>query len=115
MHKDSKIEMTTLIQILEKLRVKKFDKEFRMTEEGITAGNQKFYEPEELKIIRTYRFEGDSDPADNAVLYVIEANDGLIGYTLDVYGADGNQYEGFDDFLRKIVVEEREEQQIFID
>ena len=115
MHKDSKIEMTTLIQILEKLRVKKFDKEFRMTEEGFTAGNQKFYEPEELKIIRTYRFEGDSDPADNSVLYVIEANDGLVGYTLDVYGADGNQYEGFDDFLRKIVVEEREEQQIFID
>lgn len=115
MQEEPKIEMTTLTQILEKLRLKKFDKEFRMTDEGFTAGNQKFYEPEDLKIIRTYRFEGESDPADNCVLYILEANDGLIGYTMDVYGADGNQCEGYDDFLRKIVVEEREEQQIFRD
>jgi hypothetical protein len=58
---DQKIEMTTLSTVLEKLRDKKFDKEFQMTSEGFTPGNNKYYTPEDLKIIRTYRFEGDSD------------------------------------------------------
>ena len=112
---DDKIEMTTLSSILEKLRLKKFDSEFKMTEEGFTAGNKKNYNPDDLKIIRTYRFEGESDPSDNAILYLIEANDGLIGYSLDAYGAYSDQPEGYDDFIRKVPVSEREEQEIFKD
>ena len=110
---EDKIEMTTLSHILEKLRLKKFDNEYKMTEEGFTAGNKKIYNPEDLKIIRTYRFEGESDPSDNSILYLIEANDGLIGYSLDAYGAYSDQPEGYDDFIRKIPVQERTEQQIF--
>ena len=34
-------EMTTVTSVLEKLRVKKHDKEFRMSPEGFTAGNGK--------------------------------------------------------------------------
>ena len=44
-------EMTTVTSVLEKLRVKKSDKEFRMTTEGFTAGTGKYYKPEDLKII----------------------------------------------------------------
>ena len=113
---DDKIEMTTITSVLEKLRVKKFDNEFRMTEEGFTPGNKKFYEPQDLKIIRTYRFEGESDPSDNSVIYLIEAFDGLVGYSLDAYGVYSDHDEdGYDDFIRKIPVDERDEQQIFQD
>lgn len=112
---DDKIEMTTLSHILEKLRLKKFDNEFNMTEEGFTAENKKIYNPDDLKIIRTYRFEGESDPSDNAILYLIEANDGLIGYSLDSYGAYSDQPQGYDDFIRKVLVSERDEQEIFKD
>lgn len=113
---DNKIEMTTLSSVLEKLRIKKFDNEFRMTEEGFSPGNKKVYEPTDLKIIRTYRFEGDSDPSDNAVIYLIEGNDGIIGYSLDAYGVySDHEDDGYDDFIRKIQVEERDEQQIFQD
>lgn len=113
---EDKIEMTTLTSVLEKLRVKKMDNEFSMTEDGFGIGNNKFYQPEDLKIIRNYRFEGDSDPSDNAVLYLIEANDGLIGYSLDAYGAySDHEGDGYDDFIRKVKVDEREEQQIFAD
>jgi len=111
-----KNEMTTVTSVLEKLRVKKHDQEFRMTPEGFTPGNKKYYQPEELKIIRTYRFEGDSDPSDSSVIYVIEANDGLIGYSIDAYGVYSDHGDdGYDDFIRKVPVEEREEQQIFQD
>jgi hypothetical protein len=113
---EQKTLMTTVTSVLEDLRIKKQDREFRMTPEGFTPGNDKYYQPEDLKIIRTYRFEGESDPADSSVIYLIEANDGLIGYSMDSYGAySDHENDGYDDFIRKIPVEERDEQQIFQD
>lgn len=107
-------EMTTLTHILEKLRVKRYDNEFIMTPSGFDVGKGKAYAPEELKIIKPYRFEGDSSPDDSCVLYVIEANDGLIGYTMDAYGVYSNHTDdGYDEFLTKIPVENRDEQMIF--
>ncbi len=113
---ENKIEMTTVSSVLEKLRLKKFDNEFKMTPEGFTSGNKKYYQPEDLKIIRTYRFEGESDPSDSSIIYLFEANDGLIGYSLDAYGVySDHEDDGYDNFIRKISVDERDEQQIFAD
>ncbi len=110
----NKTEMTTLSSVMEKLRIKRLDKEFRMTPEGFTPGNSKCYTPDQLKIIKTYRFEGDSDPGDSSIIYLIEANDGLRGYSLDAYGVYSDHIdEIYDDFIRKIPVEERDEQQLF--
>lgn len=108
-------EMTTLSSILEKLRLQKMDHEFRWTREGFTAGKGKIYLPEELTIIKTYRFEGDSDPAESSILYLIEANDGLTGYSLDAYGMYSNHddEEGYDNFIRQLKVENRDDQLIF--
>ena len=106
-------QMTTLSGVMEKLRLKKQDKEFRMTKNGFGT-EAKTYRPDELVIIKTYRFEGASDPGDNSILYLMEANDGSIGYTIDAYGVySNNDGEGYDDFIRKIPVQERTEQQIF--
>lgn len=113
---DNPSEMTTISHIMEKLRLKRQDNEFIMTPEGFTAGKGKYYQPEDLKIIKTYRFEGDSNPDDAAIIYVIEANDGLIGYSLDSYGVYSNhEDEMYDDFIRKLNVEDRDEQLIFND
>jgi len=103
-------EMTSLSQILEKLRIRRQDNEFAMGEAGFAAPNGKVYQPEELKIIKTYRFEGDSNPSDAAILYVIEANDGLIGYSVDSYGAFSNHTPAYDDFIKRIPVEDRADQ-----
>lgn len=109
-------EMTTVTSVLEKLRIKKRDKEFRMTPEGFTAGTGKYYNPEDLKIIKTYRFEGESDPSDSSIIYILEATDGLVGYSMDAYGVySDHEDDGYDDFIRKINVEERDDQQIFQD
>ena len=113
---ETKIPMTTVSSVLEKLRQKKMDNEFQISAEGFTASNNKFYQPQDLKIIRTYRFEGDSDPSDNSIIYLIEANDGLIGYSLDAYGVYSDHGDdGYDNFIRQIPVDEREEQHIFAD
>ena len=115
--KDEKDEMTTLAAVLEKLRMRKADNEFRWTPEGFTAGKGKVYQPEDLEILKTYRFEGESDPADSSILYVIEAKDHLIGYSLDAYGmySDHADEEGYDNFIRKIPVKNHPEEQILAD
>lgn len=110
----TKVEMTTLSSVLEKLRLKKQDNEFRMMDKGFGSEKGKCYQAGELKIIKTYRFEGESDPGDSSILYVIEANDGKIGYSLDAYGVYSNHEDArYDDFIRKIPMEERDEQVIF--
>lgn len=110
-----KDEMTTLSQIMEKMRLKNVDAEFRLENGSFTAGKGKTYSAEELTIVKTFRFEGDSDPSDSSILYIIEANDGLKGYSLDAYGVYSNhdEEEGYDNFIRQIKVNEREDQLSF--
>ena len=108
-------KMATLSQVLEKLRLRKLDNEFRWENGQFTAGKGKTYSPEDLAIVKTFRFEGDSNPSDSSILYIIEANDGLMGYSIDSYGVYSNHddEDGYDNFVRKINVEDRDEQLFF--
>lgn len=105
--------MRTLSQVLEKLRIRKQDNEFRFVDGKFEAPSGKKYLSSELRIIKTYRFEGDSDPSDSSVIYLIEAFDNLIGYSIDAFGVYSNHEEGYDDFIREIPVEEKDEEVIF--
>ncbi|MCS3530339.1 hypothetical protein [Chryseobacterium sp. JUb7] len=109
---DNLDRMTTLSQVMSKLAERGIHREFRMNEhcEMKFENSEKNYHPDELTILKTYRFEGDSNPDDNAVLYVLKDTSGNIGMIIDSYGADSN-YPGeeFDKFLRDIPVQESEE------
>lgn len=97
--------MKTLSQVMAILAKRGVTKEFRMNEKNEMKldNGEKNYQSEDLEIAKTYRFEGDSNPGDNAVLLALKAKDGNVGYILDSYGAESN-YSGeeFDDFLRRI-------------
>lgn len=103
--------MTTLSGVLDVLKLRGYDHEFRLTEKGKLQylGDERIFEPKDFKIIRTYRFEGESNPSDAAVLYLLENREGFIGYIINAYGAY-DDYEGdvFDDFIRQLPVEERD-------
>jgi len=107
--------MNTVSEIIEKLRTKNMDAEFRWSPEGFHAGKSKFYQPSDLEIIKVYRFEGMSDPSDTAIIYVIESKDGLIGYSLDAYGVySDHEYEaGYDNFIRQISERDHNGQLLF--
>ncbi|PIF43945.1 hypothetical protein CLU96_0869 [Chryseobacterium sp. 52] len=104
--------MTTLSQVMKTLAERGIHREFRMNAncEMKFENSEKVYQPSELTILKTYRFEGDSNPDDSAVLYVVRDNAGNRGMIIDSYGADSN-YPGekFDEFLRDIPVQESEE------
>ena len=109
-----KDEMNTLSQVMNKLSSKGYDKEFRWTTNGFCA-EDKCFQPDQLTIVKAYRFEGESDPSDMSILYLIKSNDGFIGYSLDAYGVYSNHddEEGYDNFIRKIPVKDNEDQLLF--
>jgi hypothetical protein len=82
-----KIEMTTLVSCTNRLTQEGFTENFVPKKTGIEAPSSgKLYVPSEVKIVNFYRFEGESDPADNSVVYAIEAADGTKGLLIDAYG-----------------------------
>ncbi len=45
------------------------------------------YDPDEVHLDETFRFEGQSNPADMSILYAISLPDGEKGQLVDSYGA----------------------------
>ncbi|MEW6468885.1 MAG: hypothetical protein AB1458_08175 [Bacteroidota bacterium] len=83
----TKKEMDTLVTCLNLLNQSGFDKQFKATKDGLQElSSMKVYRPENIKVLNFYRFEGISDPADNAILYAIETDDGTRGTLVDAYG-----------------------------
>jgi hypothetical protein len=82
-----KTEMSTLTSCTNHLLHEGYTENFVPKNEGIEAPSTgKIYIPNEVRIVSFYRFEGESDPADNSILYAIEANDGTKGLLVDAYG-----------------------------
>ena len=84
---DSTTQMQTLSEATNKAAEKGFKESFKVVGKGLTTDEQKFYTPEEVKISNFFRFEGYSDPMDNAILYLIETSDNVKGTLIDAYGA----------------------------
>ena len=65
----------------------------KVTKQGLyVESKDKTYNPTEVKIIDFYRFEGQSDPADSAIMYVVETIDGAKGTLIDAYGAYADEH-----------------------
>jgi hypothetical protein len=69
-----------------------YTENFTITDQGLESfTNHCNYKPEEVEVVNFFRFEGESDPSDNAILYVIETNDGKKGTLVDSYGTYNDQ------------------------
>lgn len=54
----------------------------------ICQGNQ--FNANDFEIVEVYRFEGNTDPADEAVVYAIESKKGDKGILVNGYGPSGD-------------------------
>lgn len=80
--------MKSLASCVNQMKEEGYKEDFQVTKKGLTTYSETtFYKPEQIKIENFYRFEGESDPGDNTVLYVIETDDGTKGTLVDGYGA----------------------------
>ncbi len=88
--------MKSLSSLTNKMVLNGYDDDFKITDRGLKSlKTEKLYQPDQINIINFFRFEGQSDPNDNTIMYVIETTDGLKGTLIDAYGpyADRNLSE----------------------
>lgn len=104
--------MTPLSQVMNKLAARGYGEEITIKKEGAILGKREspVYRPEDLTIVRNYRFEGESDPADMSVLYAIETKDGQKGFLLNAYGTYSDQDAVYyDAFILDVPINEKAE------
>lgn len=77
--------------------------DFKAKEASIIAlYSKKEFQPDDLKIVKSFRFEGMSNPADSSLLLAIVANDGTKGTLVMSYSAEHAQNEAL---IQKILYE----------
>ena len=67
------------------LKNRGYNMDFNLSENCLVCHEDKF-DVDDFEIVEFYRFEGDSDPADEAVVYAIESNKGQKGILVNGYG-----------------------------
>ncbi len=93
---------STLTEAISDLKKSGFTEDLNLCEEGIENKKLKrIHCSKDFNVVKYYRFEGMSNPADNMVPYVIETSDGDKGLLIDAYGAySGNIPKDIIDKLR---------------
>lgn len=80
-------EMKTLVSSLNSLVQKGYTEDYKANDAGLKAlKTGKVYQPDQVKVVDFYRFEGPSDPADESILYAIETDDCGKGTLVDAFG-----------------------------
>lgn len=82
----------TLSEATNELTKEGFKENFRSGKTKIIGNNSgKEYNPEDLSIVCTCRFDGMTNPEDDSVVFALEATDGNKGTLVMSYGADQGQ------------------------
>ncbi|MBO9595975.1 MAG: hypothetical protein J7599_23940 [Niabella sp.] len=94
-------KMNTISECLRKAVQLGYAADFFVCDTGLSyKGARRIYPPDAVSIRNFYRFEGESDPADSAILYLIQTRDGVKGTLLDAYGIYSDK--GISNFVRGI-------------
>jgi hypothetical protein len=94
-------QMTTLSEIINKLKTEGYTEDFNLNGDSISAGTEVKLHPEHFVVDRHFRFEGESNPDDEAVVYAISSVDGKTKGTLvNSYGMYSDQLS--DDMVKAL-------------
>ena len=73
----------TVTEALKDLKLRGFTTDFNIAFDKIMCSDNKIcLNPNEFEIVETYRFEGDTDPGDENVVYAIKSKDGTLKGTM---------------------------------
>jgi hypothetical protein len=81
---------------------------FKVERQGLySCAKDRYYTPPDVRVINFYRFEGESDPGDMVIMYVIETTDGTKGTLIDAFGtysdgSVGNFMKAVEDIQKKV-------------
>lgn len=84
--------LKSLSQVSNELRKQGYKTEFNFKDgKLIPLGKDHSYTASDVAIRREFRFEGETNPADESILYALECKDGEKGIISNGYGAYANQ------------------------
>ncbi|MFD3002831.1 hypothetical protein ACFS7Z_20855 [Pontibacter toksunensis] len=99
---EDKVELTSMVSILSKLRKEGIKLDFFVSDDGrlCTMGSNEYFTPDQLQIVNFYRFEGETNPEDMAILYVLETDTGVKGTISSGYGPYAD--ESVETFMKQV-------------
>jgi len=79
------INYDTVTEAVKGLQERGFKVDFNLSENNLVCDTGK-YEVDDFEIVEFYRFDGNTDPSDEAIVYGIESKDGVKGVLVNGYG-----------------------------
>ena len=92
----------TVSQAVNDLKQRGYTWDFNLKGSGLECEGQKL-NPKDFEITEFHRFEGNSDPGDEAVVYAIESRTGLKGVLVNAFGVYSEPLS--DDMMKKLSVQ----------
>lgn len=83
------------------LKSRGYTTDFNLEENCVVCQGERF-KASDFEIVEVNRFEGNSDPADEAAVYAIEGKDGKKGVLVTSYGANTEVME--EELIRKLAI-----------
>lgn len=82
---EQQFHYATVTEAISELKKQGFTLDFNLKETRLTCG-QHGYPADEFEIVDLYRYEGASDPADEATVYALASASGVKGILVSGYG-----------------------------
>jgi len=89
----------TVSQAVNGLKERGYTLDFNLKSNSLECVGQKF-NPKDFEITEFHRFEGNSDPGDEAVVYAIESKNGMKGVLVNAFGVYAEPLS--DDLMKKL-------------
>jgi hypothetical protein len=82
----------TVTEAVQQLQAEGYDGDFRLDASGVHCGAcGAGHQPESLRVTQTYRYEGNTDPGDESVVFGIVCPDcAARGIVVSAYGPDAD-------------------------
>ena len=82
----------TVVEAVKGLKQRGYTIDFNLEPDRITCPKTSLsLTPADFEIAEFYRFEGDSDPADEAIVYAIESKEGRKGVLVNGFGVSSEE------------------------
>lgn len=94
----------TVSNALNRLKARGYTKDFNIAfDKLICSETKECLNPHEFEITEVYRFEGESNPSDEAVVYAVESKDGKMkGAIVNAYGTYADDTS--DEMIKKLTI-----------
>jgi len=94
----------TLSATINSLKARGFTKDFNIAfDKLVCLDTNECLNPHEFEITEVYRFEGETNPSDEAVVYAIQSKDGKMkGVMVNAYGIYADPVS--DEMIRKLSI-----------